>query len=111
MPFHKGKKWQIWKMNPPRNFNYKELSLCESCILRKQHKIKFPKYSQTRSNDVLALIHSDICGPLNFPTYSRCQYFLTFIDDKTQYVTIYLLKHKNEMLDKFKQYKEYVETK
>jgi hypothetical protein len=26
-------------------------------------------------------------------------------------VTIYLLKHKNEMLDKFKQYKEYVETK
>jgi hypothetical protein len=30
---------------------------------------------------------------------------------KTQYVTIYLLKHNNEMLDKFKQYKEYVETK
>ncbi len=57
------------------------------------------------------MIHSDICGPLNLPTYFKCQYFLTFIDDKTQYVTIYLLKHKNEMLDKFKQYKEYVETK
>jgi len=56
-----------------KQFNGNELSLCESCILRKQHKIKFPKYSQTRSNDVLALIHGDICGPLNFPTYSRCQ--------------------------------------
>lgn len=48
---------------------------------------------------------------VDFPTYSRCQYFLTFIDDKTQYVTIYLIKHKNGMFDKFKQYKEYVETK
>ncbi len=57
------------------------------------------------------MIHHDICEPLNLPTYFECQQFLRFVDDKTWYTTIYLLKHKSEVFDKFKQYKKNVKTK
>jgi hypothetical protein len=41
-------------------------------------------------------IHSDIGGAINPKTYSGYRYYITFIDDKTKYSTIRLLKNKDE---------------
>lgn len=38
------------------------------------------------------------------------KYFITFIDDLSKHTTIYLLKHKYEAFEKFKQYKTLIEN-
>ena len=43
-------------------------------------------------------------------TNDHCRYFITFIDDCSRYCYVYLLKHKDEALDKFIMYKNEAET-
>jgi hypothetical protein len=50
-------------------FDEKMLSICPSCTKGKQHLIKFPKEGACRAQDILELIHSDVCGPLRTPTF------------------------------------------
>ena len=78
---------------------------CESCIFGKQHKLSFPKHSTTRASNLLDLIHSDIKGKTT-PTHTGFQYFITFIDDYSQYTIIYLLKLKSQAFSKFKAFAE-----
>jgi len=92
------------------SFDEKMLSIFPSCIKGKQHNIKFLKEGASRVQDLLELVHSDVCGPLRTPTFSRCTYFVTFIDDRSKYTKIYLLKSKAEVFSKFQQYKVEVEN-
>ena len=39
-----------------------------------------------------------------------CRYFLSFIDDYSRMVWVYVLKNKNEVLERFKRWKILVET-
>ena len=50
-------------------------------------------------------IHSNICDSNRGPTDGGSHYFVTFIDDFSKFCYIYLLKIKNEALNKFKVYK------
>ena len=38
---------------------------CEGCALGKATRFPFPKAGPKKSNSVLDLVHSDVCGPLN----------------------------------------------
>jgi hypothetical protein len=58
---------------------------------------------------ILTNIHSDLCGPLSSPSFSRCKCFLTFIDDFSRRTWVYFLKLKSELFDKFLAYKALVE--
>lgn len=55
--------------------------MCEACQIGKQHKKKSPKVSQTQANEVLEVIHSDLCGPLLVMSLRGSSYFITFTDD------------------------------
>jgi hypothetical protein len=57
----------------------------------------------------LQLVHSDLCGPLSSPSFFRCKYFLTFIDDFSKRTWVYFLKLKSEVFDMFLAYKALVE--
>ena len=50
-----------------------------------------------------------MCGKINSPSIGGAEYFVTFIDDKTHYVWIYVLKNKHEVFETFKQWKSLVE--
>ena len=65
-------------------------------------KKPFPK--ETRSSEILTIIHSDICGPLNVQNITGEDYFITFIDDYSIYGYVYLIKHKHEALKIFQIY-------
>eukprot|EP00253_Pinus_taeda_P012396 PITA_12396 len=67
------------------------------------------KYDAKRCNDVLELIHTDICGPFPKATRNGNRYFITFIDDYSRYGHIYLIKEKAEALDVFIKFKTEVE--
>ncbi|KAK8701284.1 hypothetical protein V6N13_019674 [Hibiscus sabdariffa] len=63
-----------------------------------------------RASDLLGLIHSDVCGPMNTQARGGFQYFITFTDDFTRYGYIYLMRHKSEALEKFKEFKNEVQN-
>ena len=63
-----------------------------------------------RAKEVLELVHSDLCGPLSTSARGGYEYFITFIDDYSRYGYIYLMHHKSETFEKFKEFKAEVEN-
>ena len=63
-----------------------------------------------RATDLLEIIHTDVCGPMNIKACSRYHYFLTFTDDLSRYGYIYLMKHKSETFEKFKEFQSEMEN-
>lgn len=82
---------------------------CEPCIQGKIHRSPFPKQSKRRTSEKLELVHSDVCGKMGAISLSGGNYFLTFIDDFTRYVWVYILKQKSEVFSIFKIWKNMVE--
>ena len=66
------------------------LPTCKLCLEGKMTKRSFPSKGQ-RDNDLLELIHSDICGPFNVQARGGYEYFVTFIDDCSIYGYAYLM--------------------
>lgn len=62
-----------------------------------------------RANELLGLIHSDVCGPMTTQARGGYSYFITFTDDLSRFGHVYLMKHKSEAFDKFKEYQNLVE--
>lgn len=66
--------------------------------------------SLTRANDILQIVHSGVCGPLDVISMSGAKYFVTFIDDHTRKVFVYIMKAKSEVFSKFMIFKGFVEN-
>ena len=75
--------------------------ICDGCALGKQTRVRFQSTSTDRASEHLEVIHSDVCGPMQTSTFSGKRYFVTFIDDKSRYCVVYLIKSKSEVVDKF----------
>lgn len=88
----------------------KKLDICESCIEGKHKRKKFPTNKERYSKGVLELVHSDVCGKMNTKSLNNGEYFLTFIDDYSRYVWVYILKTKDEVFSKFVEWKNEVEN-
>ena len=77
---------------------------CETCLATKSKRAAVSKKAAPRFTVPGSLIHTDINGPMSVPTISGQRYAIGFIDDATRYVTVYLMKSKNEALSKFQAY-------
>ena len=80
----------------------------ETCVETKMTRLSFQTIK--RNTEPLDMIHSDICDLKFAPTMGGNKYFITFIDDNTKYCYVYLLKSKDEALEKFILYKTEVEN-
>ncbi|XP_076918737.1 uncharacterized protein LOC143579267 [Bidens hawaiensis] len=67
------------------------------------------KKGATRSSNLLELIHTDISGPYHIAGIAGHTSFITFIDDYSRYMYLYLIKEKSESVTTFKDYKTEVE--
>ena len=65
-----------------------------ACVLIKQNV--FP-ISDTRADDLFALIHCDIWGAYNVASSSSAYYFLTIVDDFSCAVWVYTMSVKSEV--------------
>ena len=81
--------------------DYELLPTCKTCLLRKMMKSSFTK-KDDRASEVLSLVHIDVCGPMNTSVRDGYYYFITFIDDLSRYVYVYLMKYKSELFEIFK---------
>ena len=94
------------------DFDYdttKEAIFCEPCANGKHHRSWFPTRGAKRAEEPLGLVHSDVCGKMGEKLLSGSEYFLTFIDDKTRHVWVYILKHKYQVFERFLEWKALVE--
>ena len=85
------------------------LDACEPCLMGKMTKTPFSG-TMERAADLLEVIHTDVCGPMNIEARGMYRYFLTFTDDLSRYGYIYLMKHKSETFEKFKEFQSEVEN-
>ena len=85
--------------------DFVDFDTCIDCIKGKQTN-KFKKGAK-RSTDVLDIIHSYICCH-DMDTHGP-KYFISFIDDCSRYMYLYMLHNKDEALDAFKVFKAKVE--
>jgi hypothetical protein len=83
--------------------------ICNGCAQGKNIKNPFPK-RDSKAEGVLELIHSDVCGPMPSSSISGYVYYVSFIDDYSGQTWIYLLKSKDEVLSKFKEFKALIEN-
>nr|GEV33424.1 retrotransposon protein, putative, Ty1-copia subclass [Tanacetum cinerariifolium] len=63
-----------------------------------------------RATDLLRIIHTDMCGLLRHVSRQGASYFITFTNDYSRYGYVYLLKHKHEVFETFKVFKNKVEN-
>ena len=59
------------------SLDYESVDACEPCLMGKMTKTPFSG-TMERATDLLEIIHTDVCGPMNIKAYSRYHYFLTF---------------------------------
>ena len=84
---------------------------CVDCFLGKQARAPLISTPNKRATVRLERVHADLSGPWKVPTCGRqCLYLLSFIDDHSRYVWIYLLKKKSEVFDTFQKWKILVEN-
>ena len=59
------------------NLVLEPMSVCEFCIAGKMTKRPFPPKGN-RSSELLELVHTDVCGPINIRAHGGYEYFITF---------------------------------
>nr|GEU79192.1 hypothetical protein [Tanacetum cinerariifolium] len=82
---------------------------CVSSLSGKMTRKPFPHRTE-RVIDLLGIIHTDICGLHKHVSRQDASYFITFTDDYSRYGYVYLLKHKHEVFETFKVFKNEVEN-
>jgi hypothetical protein len=90
-----------------QTLDFTNFGTCVDCIKGKQTN-KTTKGARL-NYEILEIIHTDICGPFCTPCLNGQRYFISFIDDHTQYMYLYFLTDKAEALNAFKTYKVEVE--
>ena len=85
------------------SLDYESLGTCEPCLMGKMTKTPFSG-TMERATDLLEIIHTDVFGPMNIEARDKYHYFLIFTDDLSRYEYIYLMRHKSETFEKFKEF-------
>ena len=81
--------------------------ICEDCMVGRQQRL-INRSPRSRASEFLGIIHTDLGGPYTLIRYGE-RYFMTLKDDATGVVWVFLLKTKGQTLDKFKQFKAWIE--
>ena len=82
---------------------------CTSCQLGKQPVLPFNN-SESISNSIFELIHSDVWGPSPVGSIGGSQYFVIFIDDYFRYSWIFPMKYHSEILPIYSNFAKMIET-
>ena len=77
--------------------------MCKQCQLGKMTKSSFKSKTYT-SNEVLELVHTDLCGPIEVQNYKQDKYIILFVYDYSRMMTVMFLKQKIDVFQIFKWY-------
>ena len=74
--------------------------ICPPCLKGKSTSSPFSTSTSTTS-EPLALIHSDIAGPITNGSFGGARYFIFIIDEATDFIEAEPMKEKSEVTEKF----------
>ena len=80
-----------------------DVGLCKNCQIGKMGKTSF-KSKNYQFEDILEIVHTNLCGPIGVEIYTREKSFIIFVDDYSRMMTIMYLREKSEAFEKFKWY-------
>ena len=83
--------------------------ICESCLEGEMTKRPFNAKGR-RAQELLELVHSDVCDLMSIQARCGYEYFITFTDDYSRFGYVYLMKRKSESFEKFKEFRAEVEN-
>lgn len=81
----------------------------EGCAKGKAHRRSFRSIIEKKKWQPDKYIYTDVCGLMRTRSYGGNRWFVLFKDEATGFRKIYLLRHKNEAFERFKQFENYVE--
>jgi hypothetical protein len=107
---HMNEKWLkvvVYRKSHP-SLKFLNLNFCKYCVFGKQCRQKI-KIGRNIRKGILVYIHSYVWGPSPIVSLGGSSYFVTFIDDYSRKVWVYLLKRKYDVFNTFKQFRSLVE--
>ena len=98
------------KLDQSKGDKPEEQEVCPPCVLGKCQRSPIPHTrSSGRAEQLLDLVHSDVCGPLQVPSLGGARYFVTFTDDRSGWATIFTMRKKSEVFDMYKRFEQFSE--
>ncbi|KAK8954463.1 hypothetical protein KSP39_PZI002722 [Platanthera zijinensis] len=82
---------------------------CDVCELSKHTRSTYVS-STSRATSCFELIHSDVWGPAPIVSFDGFSYFVTFIDDYSRCLWVYLLKRKSDVLSVYTHFTAMIQT-
>jgi hypothetical protein len=96
------------KNSLPYSIDSSQNFVCDACQQAKCHQLPYPTSSSVSTTPLDELIFSDVWG-LTCESIGRNKYYVSFIDDYSKFTWAYLLKHKSNVLQKFRKFQSLVE--
>jgi len=84
-------------------------TVCDTCLIGKQPRNAFNSSTTHRSKELLNVVYSNVCGLLQVPSLGGNKYFISFVDEFSRKIWLYLIKAKSEAFDMFQKFKVLVE--
>lgn len=78
-------------------------------LIGKQPRTAFISTTTHRSKELLNVVYFDVNGPLEVPLMGRIKYFISFLDEFSKKIWVYLIKAKSGAFDIFQKFKFFVE--
>ena len=75
--------------------------ICKQCQLGKMTKSSFKRKTYT-SKEILEIVHTDLCGPIDVQSYKGDKYIMLFVDDYSRMMAVMFLKQKSDAFQMFK---------
>ena len=90
-------------------FQAKHDGVCKGCAKGKNTKKTFPS-NESKAKGILEIIHSDVCVPMSSSSLRGYAYYVSFIDNFSRKTWVYFMKNKDEVFNKFKEFKALIEN-
>ena len=87
----------------------KHEGVCKGCAKGKNTKKTFPS-CERKETGIFEIIHSDVCSPMSSSSLSGYVYYVSFIDEFSRKTWIYFTKKKDDVFNKFKEFKSLIEN-
>ena len=72
------------------------------------HLQPFESVGEIWSTRKLQCVHSDVCGPIPTESLGKKRYFVSFTDDYSRCCRVFLMRHKSEVFEKFREFEALV---
>jgi hypothetical protein len=60
--------------------------VCTGCLIGKHQRTCFPHQAEYSAEEILEMVHGDLCGPISLATPSGSRYFLLLINDSSHFM-------------------------